>query len=281
MAAGQTQHNTAFLTVEEAATQLGVSRLRVREAVARGLLASRRDNQGHLRVDLPDTLRLTGDRNAKLEPDAIMAFLFDDIEELEASVDQRDGLITQLTDLLARQGSALDRANSALDASEAREARLSALLDRALSHLEGQDATQARLMAVSDQALSRLDQMADRLDLSLAQTQKLDGLLNRAMVMAEQGAQAGQAADRALGLLDQALVQAEGAQSAARASEGMLDRALTAGEALRAEVAAQKARMEAQDKSIETALALSERAAALAENDRPKKRGFWQRLLRR
>ena len=265
----------AFLTVEEAAGRLGVSRLRVREAAARGLLASRRDNEGHLRIDLPDLPRLAPDKGDGLQPDAIMAFLFDDIEELEAALADRDVAITRLTDLLDRQDSALTRAALALEASEAREARMAGLLDRALTHLDGQE----RLAGVADAALTKLEDTAERLDLSLAQTEKLDALLTRAMAMAEQGEAARHGAEQALSLLERALAQAEGAQLANRTSEAMLDRALRAGESLRADLDAQKNQLKQQEKSIEAALALSERAAALAEGRKPERRGFWRRLF--
>lgn len=262
------------LTVDEAAARLGVSRLRVREAAARGMLPSRRDNAGHLRIDLPDRGALLSG-GADLEPGAIMAFLFDDIEELEATLADRDATIARLADLLDRQDVALARSGAALDAADGREARMSDLLERALTHLEGQ----GRMTDVTEAALTRLEQTTARLDLSLAQSDQLDALLSRAMSLAERGEKAEQSADQALTLLERALAQAEGAQTANRASEAMLDRALRAGESLRADVDAQQNQLKQQEKSIEAALALSERAAALAERDKPERRGFWRRLF--
>ena len=141
--------NTAFLTVADAAERLGTSRLRVREAVARGLIEARRDNEGRLRVDLPDSLRLPQAGKAELAPDAVLSFLFDDIEELEAALADRDTRIAMLALLIERQDAALQAADAALtdaetqaagagaarDAAEARATQLSDLLDRALAHL--------------------------------------------------------------------------------------------------------------------------------------------------
>ncbi len=280
MADGRTGGTTQFLTVEEAAQKLGQSRLRVREAVARGLLKARRDNEGRLRVDLPEGSVPEG--QGALDPDDVLGFLFDDIEELETTRQEQEARLTALTMLVEGQDAALERAGQALDKAEADRDRLSALLDRALAHLEAADET--RMAGLTDRALTRLEAVGDQLGDSLSQTQRFDALLERAVAVAEDGRPSEafqQATDRALALLESALGRAEAGDAVAERSTDMLDRALRAAEHVQSELSAQTERLNHQTETLETALTMSERAAALAEkaSSQPEKRGFFRRLF--
>lgn len=280
MADGRTHDATQFLTVEDAAQKLGQSRLRVREAVARGLLKARKDNEGRLRVDLPEGQLPEAD--GALDPDDVLGFLFDDIEELEATRQEQEARVIALTSLVEGQGAALDRAAHALDKAEADRDRLSALLDRALAHLETADQTQ--MAGLTDRALTRLETVGDQLGDSLSQTRRFDALLERAVAVAETGQQSEdfqKATDRALDLLESALGRAEAGDAVAARSTDMLDRALRAAEQVQTELSAQTERLNHQTETLETALTMSERAAALAEkaSSHPQKRGFFRRLF--
>lgn len=248
-----------FLTVGEAAERLGLSRLRVREAVARGALRGRIDNEGLLRVDVPDTARI---EDGPLDPADVLGFLFDELEEREALDAAKDARLAALADLSNRQADALDRAGAALEASVIRENRLSDLLDRAMAHLERPDAAAA-----------------------LDQTARFDALLTRAIALAEARDVADRdkvpdlapATDRAFGLLEEAVARAEASQSAADQSSALLDRALAAGEDLEAQVTDHARTIARQDQTLQNTLRLSERAVALAaagEHKRDTQTGF-------
>jgi hypothetical protein len=264
-----TQGGWQFLTVQEAAEKLGKSRLRVREAVARGILPARRDNEGRLRVDLPNRPHLPDAKaSAKtrpdLAPDAVLGFLFDEVEELEDALADRDAQLRALSDLLARQSAALENAGAELDASQARQARMSGLLDR---------------------TFARLETAGDDLEKSLSQTARFEALLARAIDLAEVGrtdgdtAAFGQTADRAIALLDAALASAEAGHHATERTGEMLERALAAAERSRRDLEASNDRVAQQQETIETVLDMSERAVALVPRDAAPKRGFFRWLF--
>ncbi|MEM8728447.1 MAG: hypothetical protein AAGF79_00905 [Pseudomonadota bacterium] len=272
--------STTFLTVEEAAATLGTSRLRVREAVARGLLTSRRDNEGRLRVDVPLGQDLMPADGQELEADAILSFLFDDIEELESEIGARDAKIAQLMALLARQDEALDRSERGLDALETDKARLAEMLDRAFSHLDTLSAREARIENISERAMTALEAALARAEAGEAHGDRLATLLDRAVCLAEEGDGTKAVADRSLGLLEQAMAQAEAAQEAHRRNEALLERSLQAGEVARRDAQETGSRLASREQSLEKTLALTERAAALTEQIPPAPRkGFLRRLL--
>lgn len=292
MADGRDTERLQFLTVAEAAARLGVSRLRLRDAAARGLVPSKRDNEGRLRFDLAEVTEAPpGADGPPLAADALLDILFDEVEELQAELSTRDDEVAALSALAARQDAALDQATAALEAKAAAEARLGALLDRALSHLEADADARERLAAVTARALSHLDGAGEGLERSLAQTARFEALLARALDLAEaaggaDGAEAqalAAAADRAIGLLDGALARAEAEQEKGARAEAMLERALAAGERMERDLAARTAELDKQKQTVEAALAVSERAVALAgagaKTPPAPRRGFLRRLF--
>jgi excisionase family DNA binding protein len=165
MADGPDSHAT-FLRLGEAAERLGVSRLKLREAVAKGLLPHRRDNEGRLRVDLgeaPEDL-MAAVAAAAADPAALMQALFDEIEELSAERDDAEAAADRLARLAAAQGEALDRAMAALDAANAERDLMSALTDRALAAAEDAGARAEKLGVVSARALGLLEDATGRLE---------------------------------------------------------------------------------------------------------------------
>ena len=87
--------------------------MRVREALAAGVLGVYRKNQGQWLIDL-ETLpaSLDGIRAALLPPDRLLELLFDEVEELQHTIEERDATTAQMTVLLDRQRNALERAVS-------------------------------------------------------------------------------------------------------------------------------------------------------------------------
>lgn len=287
---GDADDRVQFLTVGEAAVRLGLSRMRIREAAASGVLPSLRDNEGRLRIDLSGIARNGADvapSSPDTDPKTLISLLFDEIEDLQADIAADKVRERQLTDLAARQAGALDRAEAALDDAEAAKRRLSDLLDRALQHLEDDLSARERLSGVADRATGLLEGTGDRLETSLAQSARFERLLARALEVAETAGQGGGdealevAVDKAISLLDQATGRAEAAQVAGRQTEGMLERALAAGERLEREVADRDARIAEQAETVDSVLALSERAVAIAGEGtgQAKKRGFFRRLF--
>ena len=128
-----------FLTVGEAARHLGVSRLRVRQAVAADLVMGRRDNEGNLRIDLSAAIGRNADLDlsgATVDAPALMDLLFDEVEELRALLNAKDAETRELTLLAGRQSSAIETADRVLEHSERHRIRLRDLLDRALADID-------------------------------------------------------------------------------------------------------------------------------------------------
>lgn len=272
--------NETFLTVEEAAKRLGTTRLRVREAVARSLLKARRDNEGHLRIDLPEGGKLTAGDAIELEPEAIVTFLFDDIEELEAGIAARDAQIADLAALVDRQDAALARTDDVLTGLQNDKARLADMLDRAFLHLDAAAERETQLRGVSERTLDALERALQGAEAEATKTKRLQSLLDRAMALAEQGDGLREATDRSLALLESTLSAAEAAKDAQARRDGLLERSLAAAEDAQELARATAQELTAREDALEKSLVLSERAAALAQNQSggPRK-GFLRRLL--
>lgn len=285
------QDGLQFLSVSDASQKLGISRLRLREAAARGLIPSKKDNEGRLRLDLTEIL----ERESQLEggttlpAEALLDMLFDEVEELQGEIGARDKQIEALSDLAGRQAEALDRAEAALAKVETQNTELHGLLDRALEHLDTDITARERLKGLSERALTLLEGTGNQLEDSLQQTARFEALLERALYMAEAAGTAsdkdalalGVTADRALTLLDEALAQVEGQEATGRRAEDLLGRALAAGEQLERDLAERDAVIAKQETTMEAALAVSERAVALASGAQAngERRSFWRRLL--
>jgi hypothetical protein len=164
-----------FLPLAEAAGLLGVSRLKLREAIAKGLLPARRDNEGRWRADLTaapaDLVAATALRPAP--PEALMGALFDEIEELSAEAEATGAAQGRLADLVAAQAAALDRALTALEARSAERDRLAHLTGRALAAADLAEARATALRATADRALALADRATVALEAAEAEAQRL------------------------------------------------------------------------------------------------------------
>jgi hypothetical protein len=229
-----------FLRIGAAADLLGVSRLRLREAVACGLIPARRDNEGNLRVDLSnanadrlsrDMARMTG----RIEGPALVDLLFDEIEELQDNAPTDSAQVHALTDLVTRQAAVIERSEGLLSDMAHREGRMLDLLQRA--------------MALHEVSRTGSDGQAQAL---------------------------GATVDQAFTLLGRAVREAEQTRAAASQATDLLGRAMDAGERLEGELAARDGVISQQDHALERAVDISEKAVALASKDpRPRSRGFW------
>jgi hypothetical protein len=171
-----------WLSIDEAARRVGVSRLRLREAIAAGLCEARRDNRGSWRVALaadPASLkeRVEATRAA---PDALIGLLFDEIEDVNLLVADRDESMARLNALAARQQEVIERALSLAQSAEATPdtARLAAVEDRSARLIE----TALAQLAARDEEVVKLTGLLDR---AFATISALEGEVNRHAGVAE------------------------------------------------------------------------------------------------
>jgi DNA repair exonuclease SbcCD ATPase subunit len=281
-----------FLTVAQAADLLRINRMTLRSAAVRGMIPSKRDNEGRLRLDIThinragDTLHVP--ESAKLAPTEMIDILFDEVEELQSDLQERDEFVARLQEISERQSSAMDDADRALDEAERNQVRLSALLDRALLHLEAGAERQATFASLSEQSAHLLDAAGDRLEKSLRQSGQFENLLERAINIATDGSKGSGAeveamsiaVDRAMLLLDVAMSRAEQGQTTTRTASTLLEHALTTAERLEVQVQERDQRIERHGAAFDTVLSMSERAVVLAEKEkRPSRRGLFAWLF--
>jgi len=217
--------NTGFLLLAEAAARLGISRLKLREAIAKGVITARGDNEGRLRADmsgLPDDL--AGALSARAAPpEALIEALFDEIEELTAERDAAEAGIERMSGLLDQQCAALERAATLAEARAAEVDRLGQVAAAALAAAEIAADRAEAVQAVADRAVGLADRSTgalgatqaaaradhDRLEAALAdKTAALDGqarLLDRLFSLSETALETAGRAAAPRGLWDRVL----------------------------------------------------------------------------
>ncbi|MEM5472090.1 hypothetical protein WNZ14_10175 [Hoeflea sp. AS60] len=267
----RTESGHHFLPIGEAAQLLGLSRIRLREAITKGLLSARRDNEGHLRVDLSAVPKDFDTRLAaeKAQPGELLETLFDEIEELQFHLAGRDVDIERLTSLLDRQDAALERSM---------ELNERGLAVSSPNHI-AEDGSAKALADVSDRAFGMLDDVADRLETAMAQNDKFRQLVERALDLSERAAsgsgdkieELSGAVERALSLLDRSLQEGESKGEAAARLTGLLDRALTTSQQLEKQVQDKVEVINRQEKTVGKMLCISERAVGLADSAQPRR----------
>ncbi|WP_419906413.1 hypothetical protein [Hoeflea sp.] len=258
-----------FLPVGEAAQLLGLSRMRLREAIAKGILPAKRDNQGRLRVDLtsipPD---IDGQISGKgMAPSELLDALFDEVEELQGLLAERDREIGSIRQLLERQDGALEKSME--------------LLDRHAGQSGHQDNRAEEMAAISDRAMAMLDETTAKLEAALGDNARYRQLLERALSLSEAATAPGrdsteltQAADRAMNLLDRALKEAESKGAATAELSAMLERALATGERLEDQIRESERLMRRHEAAVGRMLGVSERALNLV-TVQPRPRWWW------
>jgi hypothetical protein len=160
------ESSDAWLPLDEAALRLGVSRIRLREAIAADAVSARRDNRGFWRVSLTEGTgaSIRRIRETPADPSKLIELLFDEIEDLNALLDDRTASEALMAALIERQQILLDRALSLAEkpAASGRDAeRVAALQDRSqllikqtLGKIEARDAEVSRLTDLMDRALT-------------------------------------------------------------------------------------------------------------------------------
>ncbi|MEM9048847.1 MAG: hypothetical protein AAGC92_09020 [Pseudomonadota bacterium] len=267
-----------YLPLADAAGRLGISRLKLREAVAKGLLPARRDNHGRLRVDLASAPGDLSEATARetAAPEALIEALFDEIEELTAEREEAGETAAHFAALAARQQEALDQMAAALEAAQAETHRLTGLLERALDLAESLDAGTAPANAVTERALALLEETAGALEASRIEGTRLASLLTRAVALADEAAARGeariaglsQAAERALSLLDRTGAALEKARADGARATALLDRAMAVNAQLEAENAEKKRVLESQARMLDKLFSISETALSAASKAR-------------
>ena len=258
-----------FLPVGEAANLLGLSRMRLREAIAKGVLPAKRDNEGRHRVDLtsvpPDLDRRISGKD--MAPAALLDTLFDEVEELQGLLAERDDEVARIGQLLERQDMALEQSM--------------ALLAKRGQTEPAQDNLTPDLAGVSDRAMSLLDEATKKLEIALADKERYRQLLERALALSEAATRPAndapeltEAADRAMALLERALKEAEAKGAATDELSAMLDRALATGERLESQIRESERLVRRHEAAVGRMLGISERAINLVTVE-PRRRWWW------
>jgi excisionase family DNA binding protein len=155
-----------FLTLTEAAERLGISRLKLREGIAKGVVAARRDNEGQWRVDLqalPSDLPRAVAAVAA-DPADLMHVLFDEIADLGTDLAQAQDLTARLAALAGTQGDMIERLTDITEARTHERDQLGRIADQALTAAEEAGGRAAHLQATADRAIGLLDRATHALD---------------------------------------------------------------------------------------------------------------------
>lgn len=154
------------LTLGKAAERLGVSRMRLRQAIAAGVIEAQRDNRGFWRVSLPADLVDTKSklRTFAVPPSALIELLFDEIEELNFDIADRDATVESLGAVAARQHVMLQRT-----------------MDLAQTTAPPGPAMSDRLAGLNERSFKLLEETIGKLSDREADIVKFKGLLERAL----------------------------------------------------------------------------------------------------
>lgn len=197
----------SFLTLAEASARLGVSRLKLREGIAKGVIAARRDNEGRWRIDLGAVRSdlKSAIATSQADPAKLMGALFDEIEELSADLETSQSLTERLATVAGSQAELLDRLTLALEVRTAERDSLSNIAGRALAAAEEAGSRAARLQTTTDRALGLLDRAAGTIESVQAEMVRIrQDAAAKEEVIAGHGAQL----DRLFTLSEQALEKA-------------------------------------------------------------------------
>ncbi len=215
---------SGFLPLAEAATRLGVSRLKLREAIAKGVVPARRDNEGRWRVDLSTVPSLLKPAIAAAPalPEDLMGALFDEIEELSSDLESSQHLTDRLATLAGAQADTLDKVTAALEVLTIERDRLGDIAGRALAAAHEAEARATALKQTTDRAMGLLDRAAGAIERTQAEMTwiKADAAAKDDMIAGH-----GQQMDRLFSLSEQAIEKA----TAARRTPGLIARVFGTG----------------------------------------------------
>ncbi len=180
----------AWLSLDEAAALWGVSRLRLREAIAVGALAAQRDNRGAWRVLGQAPVEFAA---LRAPPEKLIETLFDEIEELSGALEERGQEVERLHALTARQQALIERALSLAESAPAqpeiqRLAALNeqsqALADRALTTLETREHELSQMSGLMTRALDTVAGLDAEVARQKETAEKQRALLDRVFELA-------------------------------------------------------------------------------------------------
>ncbi len=216
---------SGFLPLAEAATRLGVSRLKLREAIAKGVVQARRDNEGRWRVDLSSTVPSPlkpAIAAAPALPEDLMGALFDEIEELSSDLESSRHMTDRLVTLAGAQADTLDKVTAALEARTIERDRLGDIAGRALAAADEAEARATALKQTTDRAMGLLDRAAGAIERAQAEMARIkaDAAAKDDMIAGH-----GQQLDRLFSLSEQAIEKA----AAARHTPGLIARVFGTG----------------------------------------------------
>ena len=149
----------AWLSLDEAAARWGVTRLRLREAIAAGALPAARDNSGFYRVSADAEIDFAA---LRAPADKLIEILFDEIEELTSALGERGQEIERYAALAARQQALLARALALAEAAPSLtetqrltdlNERSQAFAERALASLEDRSRALGQMNGLMERAL--------------------------------------------------------------------------------------------------------------------------------
>ena len=188
----------SWLSLDEAAPRLGVSRLRLREAIAAGALTARRDNHGFWRVSLDDEAgAMRRIATVRAEPHELVELLFDEIEEMTVRLSEQDEDVARLMSVVERQQGLLDRAlrraedddSADMPASAERLAALQershVLIGRAVSELEARDAELEKVTGLLDRAMDAAGSLDTEVARQTDVTRRQRALIDRLFALAQ------------------------------------------------------------------------------------------------
>ena len=216
--------NDSFLPLAEAASRLGLSRLKLREGIAKGVVPARRDNEGRLRVDLgsvPSGVKAAIYAAPALPAD-LMGALFDEIEELSADLEASQVLTDRLVAVAGAQADTLDKVTAALEARTLERDRLGDIAGRALTAADDAEARAAALKTTTDRAMGLLDRATGALEAVQTDMARIKAdAADKDQMIAGHGVQL----DRLFSLSEQALEKA----AEARRAPGLMARVFGTG----------------------------------------------------
>lgn len=258
-----------FLHIGEAARALGVSRLALREGIAKGLITARRDNEKRWRVDLAD---VPADLLLKLPsveltaPATMIDVLRDEIGDMQQQLDDAERQREQLESLLARQATALTQS--------------AALMDPPAPPSGQPPDNVNRLGNVADRSFELLEETTAALQKSRAENARLSKLVERAFEVVEQTQQSSQAkideltatAERSLEAVNRAVDEARVSRQENERLSQLIERSMQAGARLEQEMSGREAVIESQDGLLQRMFNLTQRSI---ERDPPRKARFW------
>jgi hypothetical protein len=187
-----------WISLEDAARRLGVSRLRIREAIAAEQLPARRDNRGFWQVSLDKNFDAKGRfESERLDPEALVELLFDEIEEVNLVLADREASLERLNAVASRQQEMIARMLSLAEGSPADGAsadthrlaeindRMSKLIETALEKLASRDGDIVKLTGLLDRALTTIAGLESELQRQAGLAERQKGLFERLFALAD------------------------------------------------------------------------------------------------